>query len=128
MVNKRDLIRLLKDIIEDEFSIKSSNMPDSYKRALNVTVTDNGIEAELDFNGPNGEPLGYWFEVGTDGHFIKPKDPSGVLTWTEGGNRYYSKGHYVRGIEGKFIIEKTLNAVKRRFIKEAKEIGHSRKH
>jgi len=61
---------------------------------------------ELDYKGDNNEPLGVWFEHGTKDHFIKPTNKK-ALSWIEGGQRFFSKGHFVKGIPERRIMERT---------------------
>lgn len=49
-------------------------------------------------------------EKGTKRHFIKPIKKL-VLTWVIFGVRFFSRGHFVSGIERTLLIQKTMDAV-----------------
>jgi hypothetical protein len=80
-----------------------------YQQSLKITMNGMDLEMELDYRGQDGdEPLGRWFEEGTETHWIEPKDPNGFLSWVSNGKRFYSKGHFVSGILPMPIMEMTL--------------------
>lgn len=80
-----------------------------YQQSLKMKMNGTELTMELDYRGQDGdEPLGRWFEEGTERHFIAPKDPDGFLSWVQNGKRFYSKGHFVKGIEPMPIMETTL--------------------
>lgn len=57
-------------------------------------------------------------EFGTKRHFIEPKDPDGVLSWIQDGERVYSKGHWVSGIVGLNLIKDTITEERENIQKE----------
>lgn len=78
-----------------------------YQQSLKMKMNGTELSMELDYRGNDGgdEPLGRWFEEGTERHFIAPKDPNGFLSWVQNGKRFYSKGHFVSGISRMPIME-----------------------
>ena len=85
----------------------AENMTARYKQSLRITSNGQQLILELDYRGDNDEPLGVWFEKGTSDHFIKPTEKK-ALSWIENGQRFFSKGHFVRGIPEKRIMERTV--------------------
>ena len=92
-----------------------------YKNSYKIVPNQFGFKITLDYQGEDNEPLGIWFEEGTKAHFIRPKgsgaqfakiDPSltgaNVLSWVENGKRFFSAGHFVRGIKKMNIVHGSL--------------------
>jgi len=82
-------------------------MSSRYKQSLRIKTDGGRLILELDYQGEEGEPLGMWFERGTKDHFVKPTKGK-ALSWIEGGQRFFSKGHFVKGITERRIMEKTV--------------------
>lgn len=83
-----------------------------YQSSLKIDMKNMDLTLELDYRGvDNDEPLGRWFEEGTERHFIAPleNNKSGRLFWiTPSGTFASSKGHFVSGITPMPIMESTL--------------------
>jgi len=98
---------------------EAAGMSSRYQQSLKMSMEGNELVMELDYRGvDNNEPLGLWFEKGTKGHFIRPKGSgaqfskidkelagSNVLSWVQDGKRFFSAGHFVRGITATNIME-----------------------
>ena len=81
-------------------------MSKRYQQSLRITQEGDTIIMRLDYRGDNDEPLGVWFEHGTRDHFIAPVNAK-VLSWIEDGKRFFSKGHFVKGITATNIMNTT---------------------
>jgi len=79
-------------------------MPPRYINSLHSDFDGNYLWIWVDFKGKNNVPLDLWFEEGTKRHFIKPVFKK-ALSWVLRGVRFFSKGHFVSGIEAKHIFE-----------------------
>ena len=112
-------------------------LPDSYRDAFEIRIEGDDVVARLDYV-IDGKPVGLWFEHGTSDHWVEPKvlhprggvregrqrdkiekrdNPAGVqspqaLSWVSGGQRWFSRGHMVRGIEAKRIFYRTIERFK----------------
>jgi len=80
------------------------DMPPRYINSLHSDFDGNYLWIWVDFKGKNNVPLDLWFEEGTKRHFIKPVFKK-ALSWVLRGVRFFSKGHFVSGIEAKHIFE-----------------------
>lgn len=89
--------------IRDEAQQKG--LPERYVKNIKSDYDGEYLWIWVDFKGKNKEPLDLWFEEGTKRHFIKPVFKK-ALTWVLGEIRYFSKGHFVSGIEAKHIFKK----------------------
>lgn len=83
------------------------DMSPRYKQSLKIKTDFGKLILELDYQGDNNEPLGVWFEHGTKDHFIKPVKAK-ALSFIENGQRFFSKGHFVKGIRERRIMEKMV--------------------
>jgi len=100
---------------------EAEGMTARYKQNLKIKIESGNLILELDYRGrDNDEPLGVWFEHGTKDHFIKPTNKK-VLSWIEGGQRFFSKGHFVKGIPEKRIMERMGKQGLSSFLKMFKE-------
>ena len=103
----------------------AEGMSARYKQSLKIKTDFGKLFLELDYQGDNNEPLGVWFEHGTKDHFIEPKGGgsqfgkiskefggkfvgANVLSWVENGQRFFSKGHFVKGIQARQIMERMV--------------------
>jgi hypothetical protein len=84
-------------------------MPKRYVDGVHAEFDGEYLWIWIDFKGKNNEPLDLWFEEGTKRHFVKPVTKK-ALSWVLGGIRFFSKGHFVSGIEAKYIFK---NGVKK---------------
>ncbi len=80
-------------------------MPQRYIDSIHSDFDGEYLWIWVDFKGKNKEPLDLWFEEGTKRHFIKPVFKK-ALSWVLGQVRYFSKGHFVSGIEARHIFQK----------------------
>ena len=53
--------------------------------------------------------------------FVKPKEKK-ALHWTAGGNNFFSKGHFVSGIDAKWVLDRGIKAGIARF---SSQLQHS---
>lgn len=89
--------------IRDEAILK--DMPQRYVNGIKVEFDGNELWVWVDFEGDEGEPLGLFFEEGTDTnkggkHFIKPKVKKS-LAWL---GEFFSKGHWITGIKARHVF------------------------
>ena len=103
---------------------EAEGMTARYKQSLKIKTEPNTLLLELDYRGEDNEPLGVWFEHGTKGHFVKPTKKK-TLSWIEGGQRFFSKGHFVSGIPERRIMERTRKQGLQPFLKMLKEVFES---
>lgn len=106
--------------IKDEAVHK--NMPQRYIDNIHSEF-DGELWIWIDFKGKHGQPLDLFFEEGTKDHKITPtkkkalsfieKGAIGIVT----GLRWFSKGHWVSGIEARYIFRDGLRAGYPRFKK-----------
>ncbi len=86
------------------FKNRSGNLAKSLK--YRVRKTDAVISSDVFYS----EYLYY----GTRDHFIAPVNAS-ALSWTQGGQRFYSKGHMVSGIKKSVWIRRNYEEKHKRF-------------
>jgi len=116
---------ILKAIREEAVA---KNMPARYINNIQSDFDGEYLWVWVDFKGKKEEPLDLFFEEGTKDHEIKPlrkkalafleKGAIGVVT----GVRRFSKGHWVSGIEARYIFKngfkKGYPEFKKRFTEE----------
>ena len=78
----------------------SKNMPERYYNNIHSDFDGEYLWVWVDFKGDNNEQLDEYFEEGTKRHFIKPKLKK-ALRFFQDGLKYFSKGHYVSGIQAR---------------------------
>lgn len=117
LVNIADqtLVRAIKE------EATQKGMPKRYIDNIHSDFDGEYLWVWVDFKGKNNEPLDLWFEEGTKRHFIKPIFKK-ALKWVLGQVRFFSKGHFVSGIEAKYIfrdgVEKGYPEFKTKLTKE----------
>ena len=87
--------------IREEAILKK--MPKRYIDGIHSEFDGNYLWIWVDFKGKDREPLDVFFEEGTKRHFIKPKFKK-ALKWIQDGVKYLSKGHYVSGLQAKYVF------------------------
>ena len=75
----------------------SSNPPWENKSGELNRSLSRGFEGPLSVSLSANAKYAKWLYNGTKRHFIKPENGD-TLSWTFGGKRYYSKGHWVSGV------------------------------
>lgn len=93
--------KTLVQAIRNEASLR--NMPQRYIDGIHAEFVSGELWIWVDFKGKKGEPLDLFFEEGTPDHPILPKNKK-VLSWISGGIRYFSKGHWITGVEARHIF------------------------
>lgn len=83
-------------------------LPKRYLDSVHADFDGNYLWIWVDFKGKNNIPLDLWFEEGTKRHFIKPVFKK-ALSWALENVRYFSKGHYVSGIEATHVFQKGVD-------------------
>lgn len=78
-------------------------MPQRYIHNIQSDFDGTYLWIWVDFKGKNVEPLDEYFEEGTKRHFIKPRLEK-ALRWIQDGVKYFSKGHYVSGIQARHVF------------------------
>ena len=89
----------------------------------NLFVDGNGFiqfDVVSDYKTELGCDVAKAREEGTKDHFIKPVKGK-VLSWIEGGQRFFSKGHFVKGITERRIMERTVRNAMPDFLKKFKQ-------
>ena len=68
---------------------------------LTINPTELDIEISIKTHGPTSgrEPRPKWS--------VKPKNKKS-LSWVAGGNRFFSKGHFVRGADVKYVLDRGI--------------------
>lgn len=85
----------------------SKNMPQRYVDNIHSEFDGTELWIWVNFKGKNQEPLDFYFEEGTKRHFIKPMVKK-ALSWVEGTLRFFSKGHFVSGIQARHVFREGL--------------------
>lgn len=91
--------------IRDEAIAKK--MPERYIKNIHSEFDGNELWIWVDFRGKKGEKLDLFFEEGTVDHPILPRLKQ-ALSWVVGGIRYFSRGHWVSGIEARHVFREGL--------------------
>ena len=111
---KAKLTELANKIVLDEIhsTMRSNNFSRKIIDATYVgDVTDNDgtvdIEIVSDYESEGGFSVSEAREEGTRDHKIEPANTKS-LSWIQNGKRFFSKGHWVRGIRAEKIIERTI--------------------
>lgn len=91
--------------IHDEAILKK--MPERYINNIHSEFDGKELWIWVDFKGENRQPLDLFFEEGTKRHFIKPVIKK-ALRFFEGVLKFFSKGHYVSGIEARHVFREGL--------------------
>ena len=78
-------------------------MPPRYIHNIQSDFDGTYLWIWVDFKGKKLEPLDEYFEEGTKRHFIKPILKK-ALRWFQYGVKYFSKGHYVSGIQARHVF------------------------
>ncbi len=78
-------------------------MPKRYINSIQSDFDGTYLWIWVDFKGKKLEPLDEYFEEGTKRHFIKPVLRK-ALRWFQDGIKYFSKGHYVSGIQARHVF------------------------
>ena len=123
-------------------------MSQKYKESLSIVESPGTLTVTLKYRGRFNEPLGRWFEYGTKRHWMEPKvkhppggvregrqtervekfdNPRGiqapqVLSWLQDGERRYSRGHWVSGLEAGMVMTQTRNDVATGFLYTASKV------
>lgn len=120
------MVQQIMDLAEDTLRqtyqkwLKITNMPKGFERSTKIIRDGNSVTLRVDYQTEEGKPLDRFLNRGTRGHFIRPRNKL-ALSWIQNGTRLFSKGHFVRGIKGKFVMEKTLREFKSVFPRIVKE-------
>ena len=96
---------------------RQQKMPKRYAQSLHFDMDGMTLTCWVDFEGEDGEPLGLWFEEGTKRHFIAPVTAK-ALSWIAAGERFFSKGHWVRGIVARHVFKHGVRQGIKKFLKE----------
>jgi len=104
-------------------------MPKRYIHSIQSDFDGTYLWIWVDFKGEKLEPLDEFFEEGTKRHFIKPKLKK-ALRWFQDGVKYFSKGHYVSGIQARHVFsegfKKGYPEFKKKLVDELEsELGRS---
>jgi len=79
-------------------------MPQRYIQNIQSDFDGTYLWIWVDFKGKKLEPLDEFFEEGTKRHWIAPRLKK-TLMWIQDGVKYFSKGHYVSGIQARHVFE-----------------------
>lgn len=92
--------------IREEAVLKK--MPKRYIDNIHSEFDGNYLWIWVDFKGKNKEPLDLFFEEGTQRHFIAPRFKK-ALKWVQDGVKFFSKGHYVSGLQARHVFRDGLD-------------------
>ncbi len=95
-------------------------MPERYIQNIQSDFDGTYLWIWVDFKGEKLEPLDEFFEEGTKRHFIKPTLKK-ALRWFQDGVKYFSKGHYVSGIQARHVFSEGFKKGYPDFKKKLKE-------
>jgi len=103
-INHRILIIANQTLLEaiHQEAIKK-NMPKRYIQSIQSDYDGTYLWIWVDFKGKDLEPLDEWFEEGTPDHPILPKRKK-ALMWIHNGIKYFSKGHWISGMQAKHVF------------------------
>lgn len=87
--------------IQEEAVLKK--MPKRYIDNIKSDFDGTYLWIWVDFKGKNKEPLDLYFEEGTKRHFIKPRFKK-ALRWMQDGVKFFSRGHYVSGLQARHVF------------------------
>ncbi len=87
--------------IREEAVLKK--MPKRYIDGIHSEFDGTYLWIWVDFKGKDREPLDLYFEEGTERHFIKPKFKK-ALKFIQDGLKFFSKGHYVSGLQARHVF------------------------
>ena len=91
---------LVKTIREEA---EKKDLPERYIKNIKSDFDGTYLWIWVEFKGKNNEPLDEYFEEGTRRHFIAPKIKK-ALKWVKDEAKFFSKGHYIRGIQAKHVF------------------------
>lgn len=100
-IAEKTIVRAIRD------EATSKNMPQRYVNNIHSEFDGKELWIWVDFKGKKQEPLDFYFEEGTKRHFIKPVFKK-ALRWFEGSIKFFSKGHYVSGIQARHVFREGL--------------------
>jgi len=80
----------------------SAGMTERQLSKLTVTPEPDGIKVNLPYHGPTrgNQPKQRWF--------VRPVGKK-AISWVQGGSRFFSKGHFVTGVDGRYVVERGIN-------------------
>lgn len=81
-----------------------------------TTFKVNGLSSSI-FIDLKRAPYGLFIYEGTKDHEVTPKNTK-ALSWASGGNRFFSKGHKVKGIKAEPYILNAYEKRKKQFYKQ----------
>ena len=100
---------------------QQKQMPERYINGIHSDFDGEYLWVWVDFKGDDNEPLDEYFEEGTKRHFIKPKLKK-ALKFFQDGLKFFSKGHYISGIQAKHVFrdgtKKGYPEFKKKLVKE----------
>ena len=78
-------------------------MPKRYIQSIQSDFDGTYLWIWVDFKGEKLEPLDEWFEEGTPDHPILPRRKK-ALMWIHNGIKFFSKGHWISGIQARHVF------------------------
>ena len=93
--------KTLVSAIKNEAYLKK--MPQRYIDGIHSELVGEELWIWVDFKGEKLEPLDEWFEEGTPDHPILPKRKK-ALMWIHNGIKFFSKGHWISGIQARHVF------------------------
>ena len=85
----------------------NKKMPERYIHSIQSDFDGTYLWIWVNFKGKDREPLDLYFEEGTERHFIKPKFKK-ALKFVQDGLKFFSKGHYVSGLQARHVFQDGL--------------------
>ena len=79
----------------------SAGMTERQLAKLSVVSDAEDVRVNLKYHGPSrgNQPVQRWFTA--------PKNKQ-VNSWVQGGSRFFSKGHFVTGVDGRYVVERGI--------------------
>ena len=108
--------RLANEIVLDrihqrmrEFGYSEKIIQRTFLQNIHINVSSGELELDIvsDYTSESGFDVSTAREEGTSGVVVKPTNKK-TLSWISNGIRFFSKGHFRRGITPSHIIEKTI--------------------
>lgn len=107
-IANKTLVRAIIDEAHDK------HIPQRYIDSIKVDYGNKELWIWVGFKGRKGQPLDIFFEEGTKDHEIKPRTKKALSFIERGaigvasGIRFFSKGHWVSGIEARHVFRDGL--------------------
>lgn len=121
---KQNVTRIAKSVFEPELKRNAIilGLTEKQLRHLNITSEDNTLVVKMKYHGPTRSNYireRWWIEPIGSGSLSAnlPK----ALSWVSNGRRFFSKGHYITGINGKIALSSAVRLSVPKFTESVKK-------